>query len=213
MRGRPFPTVPHPDRGPPGSSGTWLEGQRGFQPSLTARLQEQKGQAEGGCVGQQQEGRQVSGGAGGWAAHRFHRSDTQGKDTGGCYPSWGLLLGGGDSPCLAVTRGMQAADPARPMRAGLCTQGCSRGSNWAREGPLFWMWASWSWAPSPPQSPSLGPTQHTGTAHNLSCTLAAGLLASPCLLMPLLPPSDPVTPSSSCRPQCFPLHTLLLGTG
>lgn len=76
-------------------------------------------------MGQQQEGRQVSGGAGGWATHHFHRSDTQGKDTGGCHPSWGLLLGGGDSPRLAETRGMQAAGPARLMRAGLCTQGCS----------------------------------------------------------------------------------------
>lgn len=75
------------------------------------------------------------------------------------------------------------------------------------------MWVIWFWAQFSPQSPSLGSIQHTGTAHNLPCTLADELLASPCLPMPLLPPNDPVTPSSSCRSQCFPLHTLLFGTG
>lgn len=126
---------------------------------------------------QQQEGRQGSEGAGGWATHSPHGSDTLGKDTGGYHPSWGLLLGGRDNPCLTVTRGMQIAGCARSTRTGLCTQGGSQGSNWAREGPLFWMWASWSW---PPQSPFLGSIQHTGTTHNLPCTLTAGLLAAAC---------------------------------
>lgn len=57
-------------------------------------------------------------------------------------------------------------------------------------------------------APSLGPTQHTGTAHNLPCTLAARLLASPCLLMPLLPPSDPVTPAD---PSASPYTCYYLG--
>lgn len=147
---------------------------------------------------QQQEGRQVSEGAGGRATYSSHGSDAQGKDTGGCRPYWGLLLGGRDNPCLTVTREMQVAGPARPMRTGLCTEGCFRGSSWAREGPLFWTWASWSWAWSPPHFPSLGSIQHTGIAHNLPSTLAATLAPAcscPCshpMTLSLHPPAaDP----------------------
>lgn len=108
----PFPT---PTKDFPGTSGTWLWGQPGFQPSLTAGQRSSSGKRRGGHGGRQQQGEEVGWGAAGDGQQaRIRRGRTS-----------VLVQGAGHDPrVLLLARGLQAAGTCGQGRAGrLRTQG------------------------------------------------------------------------------------------
>jgi len=181
--GTPFPTVPHPDWGPPEEAGHLARGsaQLPAQPHRQAagsgtRSGKRRGMHGAAAAARR---RQVSGGAGGRQHAWFPRAGPPGAGHQCVSPLLGLLLGGGDNPRALLATGTQAAG----------TQGCScaaRGSDWAREGSFFWVSGTATIpVPLPGIHPSTQPQARHTTCHAHS---QPGLRPAPASLLPSLPP-------------------------